>query len=143
MRGSSFLAAIAALCTMSGIARASEIVVYVNIQTQTMYVAVDDVDEYVWPVSTGRRAEWTPVGIYHPTSPPQRMHHSRKYHHAPMPFSIFFDVGRAVHGVPASEEPLLGTPASHGCVRIKTENAETLFDLVEANGIEHTTIIIE
>ena len=43
-----------------------------------------------------------------------------------MPFSIFFtQKGHAIHG--SNETKRLGTPASHGCVRLLPANAESYF----------------
>ena len=63
-------------------------------------------------------------------------HHSKKYDDAPMPHSrIFFtDQGHALHGT--FSERQLGTPASHGCVRLDRGNATALFALVKSEGRE-------
>ena len=104
-----------------------------------MVVKVDGVVRHVWKVSTGRKGFVTPRGVYGP----QRMHaryFSRKYYNSPMPYSIFFRGGYAVHGTTAINR--LGGPASHGCVRLATANARTLFHLVQASGRHRTRIII-
>src|SRR6185437_8303301 len=68
-------------------------------------------------------------------------HHSKKYDNAPMPHSIFFtDQGHALHGTFAARQ--LGTPASHGCVRLNRDNATKLFALVKSEGMRNTTIVI-
>ncbi|MCR4282062.1 MAG: L,D-transpeptidase, partial [Bauldia sp.] len=36
----------------------------------------------------------------------------------------------------------LGEPASHGCIRLASENAAAFFKLVEAYGRQNTTIIV-
>ena len=52
--------------------------------------------------------------------------------------SIFFSSrGHAVHG---SDHPGLGTPVSHGCVRLSLTNAATLYQLVGGRGIGDTTV---
>ena len=57
-----------------------------------------------------------------------------------MPHSIFFSSrGHAIHG---SNHPGLGTPASHGCVRLSLGNAATLFALVSARGVSNTKIVV-
>jgi lipoprotein-anchoring transpeptidase ErfK/SrfK len=61
------------------------------------------------------------------------MWYSRKYDMSPMPNSIFFKGGYAIHGTGYIK--WLGTPASHGCVRLHPDNAKTLFSLVKDNGI--------
>ena len=60
------------------------------------------------------------------------MHYSRKYHHSPMPHSIFFKGGYAIHGTYATGS--LGAPASHGCIRLSPDHAAQLYQMVEAEG---------
>ena len=36
----------------------------------------------------------------------------------------------------------LGTPASHGCVRLETENAKAFYELVQAVGPGNTRVIV-
>jgi hypothetical protein len=119
---------------------AENILVIVDLQMQTMHVRVDGVTKYRWDVSSGRSGYATPPGRYQPT----RMHKkyfSRKYDNAPMPFSIFFHEGYAIHGT--TDLRNLGRVASHGCVRLDPENAATLFDLVKEVGPENTVIRVE
>jgi hypothetical protein len=49
-----------------------------------------------------------------------------------MPHSIFFSGGYAIHGT--YEIAALGTPASHGCIRIAPSHAAALFQMVRAEG---------
>ena len=93
---------------------------------------------YSWPVSTARRGYYTPTGTFYPYSL-QSMHYSRKYDNAPMPHSIFFSGGYAIHATPHTGN--LGRPASHGCVRLSPGNAATLYGIVK-NDREETTIRI-
>ena len=86
---------------------------------------------YVWPISSARSGFSTPRGSYAPTSL-QRMHYSRKYHMSPMPYSIFFRGGYAIHGTYATGA--LGSPASHGCVRLAPGNAAALYAMVQREG---------
>ena len=92
---------------------------------------------YSWPVSTARRGYYTPTGVFHPYSL-QLMHYSRKYDNAPMPHSIFFSGGYAIHATPHVGN--LGRPASHGCVRLSPSNAATLYGIVKRDS--DTTIRI-
>ena len=65
-----------------------------------------------------------------------KMWYSRKYEMSPMPYSVFYHGGYAVHGTGAVKQ--LGRPASHGCVRLQTANAATFYSLVRevaANGV--------
>lgn len=86
---------------------------------------------HTWKVSTARRGYITPTGTYQP----YRMHkfwRSRTYDNAPMPYSVFFHKGYAIHGT--KEVRRLGHPASHGCIRLKTSNAKALFTLINKHG---------
>ena len=113
--------------------------VHIDKSRQRMWVYLDN--EYVgdWKVSTARRGYWTPVGIYRPYTL-HRMHYSRKYHHSPMPWSVFFKGGYAIHGTNAIRR--LGRPASHGCVRVHPRNAKKLYQLIKRYGKRNTRIII-
>ncbi|MCU0820506.1 MAG: L,D-transpeptidase family protein [Beijerinckiaceae bacterium] len=118
---------------------ASNVEARIDIASQRMVVSVDGEVRHVWKVSTGRKGFSTPRGAYKP----QRMHvsyFSRKYYNSPMPYSIFFRGGYAIHGTTAINR--LGGPASHGCVRLATGNARTLFNLVRSAGPARTRIII-
>ena len=68
------------------------------------------------------------------------MHYSSKYDNAPMPNSIFFHGGYAIHAT--YDIKRLGRPASHGCIRLSPQNARWLFQLVKDYGKENTFIEI-
>jgi lipoprotein-anchoring transpeptidase ErfK/SrfK len=110
----------------------------VNISTQEMVVADEDGDAiFTFDVSTGRPGHATPTGTFRPL----RMHqmwYSSKYENAPMPWSIFFYGGYAIHGT--TDLKHLGTVASHGCVRLDPKNAKLLYDLVKEVGMKSTTV---
>ena len=113
--------------------------VRVDLSDQRMTVLVAGKLRYTWPVSTARPGYKTPTGFWSP----YRMHvmwHSRKYDNAPMPHSIFFHEGFAIHATPYVKR--LGTPASHGCVRLRGDNAALLYDLVKQYGWQTTRISI-
>lgn len=86
---------------------------------------------YDWPISSARSGFYTPGGSFAPTHL-ERMHYSRKYHMSPMPYSIFFRGGYAIHG--SYETGSLGRPASHGCVRLSPGNAAALYGMVRTEG---------
>lgn len=128
------------IAALAGIPRAmgAEVLISVNKTTQRMTVLVGGTERYSWPVSTGMADYTTPGGVFTP-SRLVREHYSREWDDAPMPHSIFFtDAGHAIHGSQAIRR--LGTPASHGCVRLAPENARTLFALVTAEGLGNTRI---
>ena len=131
------IATIAAL--LGGLARAQAgIVVTVDKSAQRLTVAIDGATRYDWPVSTARWGYLTPNGSYRPERL-ERKWFSRKYDWSPMPYSIFFDGGYAIHG--SYEISHLGSPASHGCIRLHPENAAVLFALVQAN-MKDTQIVV-
>lgn len=115
------------------------VVVQIDKSTQRMAVSVDGVTRYTWPVSTGRSGYGTPSGVFHPQMMARRWF-SRKYYNSPMPHSIFFYHGFAIHGT--SDISRLGGPASHGCVRLHPSHAAALFALVERSGPRNTRIEI-
>jgi lipoprotein-anchoring transpeptidase ErfK/SrfK len=119
-------------------ARAS-VVIEVDKSSQQMSVAVDGVARYRWAVSTARAGYSTPSGTYHPERL-ERTWFSREYYNSPMPYSIFFHGGYAIHG--SYEISRLGGPASHGCVRLHPSNAATLYALVSREGAGATTIVV-
>jgi lipoprotein-anchoring transpeptidase ErfK/SrfK len=108
----------------------AEVVIDVDLTTQTMHVQ-SATGSYDWPVSTARAGFVTPRGHFAPTGM-ERMHYSKKYHNSPMPYSIFFRGGYAIHGTYATSAR--GAPASHGCVRLSPQHARTLFEMVEREG---------
>jgi hypothetical protein len=113
--------------------------ILVDKATQRMLVIQDGYIRYMWPVSTGRDELATPNGVY----APQRLERnwfSSAYYNSPMPYSIFFHNGYAIHGSYAIDK--LGGPASHGCVRLHPHHAAVLFDLVQQEGPSNTTIEI-
>ena len=76
---------------------AASILVHVDRGSQRMDVIVDGEPRYNWRVSTARRGYITPPGTYHPQRLAVRWY-SKKYDNAPMPHSIFFYGGYAIHG---------------------------------------------
>jgi lipoprotein-anchoring transpeptidase ErfK/SrfK len=134
----SLVIAIAVAAVMVPMAtQAATVTATIDLSDQRMYVWIGDQPMYAWPISTARKGYRTPVGNYRPTRM-YRRYFSRKYDNAPMPNSIFFRGGYAIHGTTAVKS--LGRPASHGCVRLHPSNAKVLYDLVQANGAANTRI---
>ncbi len=105
--------------------------IQVDLSTQTMHVRSGGGETHDWPVSTARMGYVTPNGHYGVQSL-QAMHYSKKYHNSPMPHSIFFHGGYAIHGTYATAS--LGAAASHGCVRLSPDHAAQLYGMVKAEG---------
>lgn len=113
--------------------------VRIDISRQTMSVTVDGWPYATWRVSTARRGYWTPRGSFRPFLL-KRMHYSSRYENSPMPHSIFFRGGYAIHGTGYVRS--LGRPASHGCVRLDPRNAARLYGLIRQYGMGDTRIFI-
>ncbi|MEX0344009.1 MAG: L,D-transpeptidase [Rhizobiaceae bacterium] len=132
-------ASLAVILGASTTAMAASLVAHVDISAQTMTVKKYGRVVHRWKVSTARRGYVTPRGTWRPT----RMHtmwHSRKYDMSPMPHSIFYYKGYAIHGTNAISR--LGRPASHGCVRLHPANARKLFSMVKQVGPGNVRIVV-
>jgi hypothetical protein len=117
----------------------AHVLISVDKGSQQMTVSIDGAPRYRFEVSTGRPGYGTPSGIFHP----QRMEptwFSKEYYNSPMPHSIFFHGGFAIHG--SYEINALGGPASHGCIRLHPDNAAALYALVQQQGMGATTIVV-
>ena len=124
--------------SLSSLAEA-KVVAHIRLSAQRMDVSVNGVPLYSWPVSTARAGYRTPTGTFKPTGV-FRYHASTIYSGSPMPHSIFFMRGYAIHG--SYETRYLGRPASHGCVRLHPSNAAALYSLVKTYGSGNTVIRI-
>ena len=139
MRWSLNVATGLALLAGVGAAQAS-VAITVSKNTQQMTVAVDGVQRYNWPVSTGNPSHETPNGSFR-TFRMEKDHYSKEFDDAPMPHSIFFTKnGHAIHGTDSVAR--LGSPASHGCVRLSRANASKLYALVQSEGVLNTTVTL-
>jgi len=108
---------------------------------QQMVVEVDGRPLYNWPVSTGKANGYDTPGGKFKAFRMEKEHFSKEFDDAPMPNSIFFtQKGHAIHG--SYDVKHLGTPASHGCVRLLPANAAKLYALVEKEGVTNTTVIL-
>jgi hypothetical protein len=120
-------------------AASAHVLINVDKSSQQMTVSVDGAPRYHFTVSTGRPGLGTPSGTFRP----ERMEltwFSKKYYNSPMPHSIFFHGGFAIHG--SYEIGQLGGPASHGCIRLHPDNAASLYALVQLQGMDATTIVV-
>jgi hypothetical protein len=136
----SFLAVLAGLMLFTAGAAQAKVSITVDKNAQLMTVAVDGVERYQWPVSTGLPSYETPNGSFK-TFRMEEDHYSKEFDDAPMPHSIFFTkIGHAIHGTDSVNR--LGSPASHGCVRLSRANASTLYALVQQEGVLNTTVTL-
>ena len=136
----SFLIAVTGLVLFTGTAAQAKVDITIDKDNQQMTVAVDGVERYHWPVSSGIPSRETPNGSFRAFRM-EEDHYSKEFDDAPMPHSIFFTkVGHAIHGTDSVGR--LGTPASHGCVRLSRDNASTLYALVQQQGVLNTTVTL-
>jgi lipoprotein-anchoring transpeptidase ErfK/SrfK len=79
------------------------------------------------PAGPGSAAFPTPRGTFHVLSK-ERIHLSREFNNAPMPYSVFFYPGDAFHS---------GSPriASHGCVHLANATAAKFFSILQVGDL--------
>ena len=99
-----------------------EIEVVVSLEDQHAYVYRAGELIGVSTISSGKPGKDTPPGIF-PILEKKRMHHSRKYDNAPMPYMQRLDQ----YGIALHAGMIPGRPASHGCVRLPAAFAAKLF----------------
>lgn len=135
------LASALALAVMAFTAPArAELTINIDKSRQQMTVALNGAELFVWPVSTGAQGYDTPSGTFTPFRM-EKDHFSREWDDAPMPYSIFFTKkGHAIHG--SNHVKAIGTPASHGCVRLERKNAQVLFGLVKQEGMANVRVTL-
>lgn len=119
--------------------QAAAVDVRIDLSKQQMEVIVAGDHEYTWDISSARRGYETPTGWFRPNWM-TRMHYSEQYEFSPMPHSIFFHEGYAIHGT--KETKRLGSPVSHGCVRLSKKHARILYNLVKQYGMHKTRILV-
>src|SRR3978361_2547937 len=136
----SFLVAFTALMLFAAGAAQAKVSITVDKNAQMMTVAVDGIERYHWQVSSGLPSYETPNGSFRAFRM-EEDHYSKEFDDAPMPHSIFFTkIGHAIHGT--DSENRLGSPASHGCVRLSRAHASTLYAMVQKDGVLNTSVTL-
>jgi hypothetical protein len=115
------------------------VVAHVDISTQTLTLEVNGWPEGRWAISSARPGYHTPRGSFGVTRT-AKVYYSKKYDNAPMPNSVFFHGGYAIHGTYHIAN--LGRPASHGCIRLAPANAAAFYGLVQKYGTSRTRVIV-
>jgi lipoprotein-anchoring transpeptidase ErfK/SrfK len=111
----------------------------IDLAAQRLNVKVHGKPLHTWAISSGTREFPTPTGTFRPQWM-AKMWFSKKYDDAPMPHSIFFKDGAAIHATNSTGR--LGSPASHGCIRLAPANAAALYALVTKHGMVSTRIAV-
>lgn len=110
----------------------------IDLARQTLTVTEHGKPIGTWKISSGVSEDLaTPRGLFQPEWT-AKMWYSKKYDDAPMPHAVFFKGGAAIHATQALGR--LGSPASHGCVRLAPANAEVFYRLVQRHGLAHTRV---
>src|SRR4051794_28413469 len=134
-----FIAFSALALLASGTAQA-KVAITVDKDNQQMTVAVDGPERYHWPGSSGLPSYETPNGSFRAFRM-EEDHYSKEFRGAPIPHPIFFTkIGHAIPGTDSVAN--LGSPASHGCVRLSRDNAAKLYALVQEQGVLNTTVTL-
>ncbi len=140
MRKSFIFAALSAALLLTPSAAFARVTATVDLAKQRITIKKNGVFKYRWKISSGARNYSTPNGTFKPTwiNPD---HKSKEYEGAKMYHTVFFNSrGHAIHGTMSTWR--LGSPASHGCVRLNRRNAKTFYNLVRKTGLKNVTIKI-
>ena len=120
----------------------------IDLNAQRLYLYMDGVLTYTWKTSTGRLGFETPSMDTHPDGRIYVQHTSPKYPEGDynglgnMPFAVFIDGGYAIHGTTRGSWGKLGTPASHGCIRVHPDNGQIFNEFVRRNGIRNVWVTV-
>lgn len=113
--------------------------VQIDLSRQRMTVSEHGDAKYTWAISSGTSEHPTPRGTFRPQWT-AKMWYSKKYDNAPMPNAVFISGGVAIHATPYTR--YLGSPASHGCIRLAPGNAATFYRLVQQHGLKATKVSV-
>lgn len=121
----------------------------IDLNLQRLFLYVNGALTYTWKVSTGRFGYETPQMDTRPDGRMYEQHTSPKYPEGDynglgnMPYAVFVDGEYAIHGTTKGSWWRLGTPASHGCIRLHPDNAEIFYVMVKRLGINNVWVTIE
>lgn len=114
--------------------------VYINVSIASQRLSIEyPGGGWTTKISSGRKGYGTKRGCFRPYRL-AKMHYSKKYDNSPMPHSLFYYGGFAIHGT--EYERNLGRPASHGCIRVSRRDAREMFQIVKYYGANNTLICV-
>jgi len=129
----------------------SDCILFVEIDKakQLLYLNILGERKDTFKVSTGKGKKYeTPAMELNPQGPVLTKYTSRKFPGGNylglgnMPYAVFLRNGYAIHGTTPGNFSKLGTPASHGCIRLHPDNAKILNALVRTIGIRQTWVAV-
>ena len=100
--------------------------VVVNLATQQLDAYQGNYLVFSTHVSTGKLGKRTPPGEFKVASK-SKLHHSKLYNNAPMPWSVQVNGDIFIHGY----KSVPSRPASHGCIRVPVKAAHWFFTWVD------------
>ncbi len=121
---------------------------HISKKDQRLYLFLNGSPVDTFKTSTARSGYKTPDFDKKPDGRIYTKYSSHKYHGGNwnglgnMPYAVFVEGGYAIHGATSGEIHQLGSPASHGCVRLHPKNAKIFNRLVKYAGVENTWIHI-
>lgn len=129
----------------------SECLLWVQVvkSEQKLYLFLNGQVEKAWPVSTGAKGWTTPNFDTHPNGRIYDAYSSNTFPGGDyqglgnMPFAVFIQGGFAIHGTPKGSWARLGSPASHGCIRLHPDNALYFNRLVRQLGVDQVWITVQ
>jgi lipoprotein-anchoring transpeptidase ErfK/SrfK len=117
-----------AAASAAGVPCTSTVRACIDLTHNKAWLLRDGVVEYgPAPITSGRKGYRTPVGTFHVRSR-ERLHLSRAFDNAPMPYSVFFIPGIAFH------QGSLGVP-SHGCIHLSKAAAITFYNTLRVGDV--------
>ncbi len=110
----------------------------VNLAEQTL-TATDADGTFSTKISSARPGFTTAKGCY---DNPQleQVHPSRKLDNSPVPHSIFYSGGFAIHGT--LDDASIGRPASYGGIRVSRYAASVIYGLIEYYGTAKSKVCV-
>jgi lipoprotein-anchoring transpeptidase ErfK/SrfK len=122
---------------------------YVSLKNQTITLYENGAITHVWLMSSGKRGYTTPHMDRNPNGRVYDKYTSTIYPDGDyqglgnMPYAVFVTGGYAIHGTTKGNWPYLGTPVSHGCMRLHPNDAFIFNRLVRKLGIGSVWVTVE
>ena len=116
---------------------------------QKLFLYLNGRLDYTFDISSGAPGYSTPNFDQHPNGRIYDFYTSTKFPGGDykglgnMPYAVFIKGGFAIHGTTPGNIPKLGTPDSHGCIRLHPENGKIFNRLVRQYGVKDVWITVE